>query len=60
MDELFGPVVPDQDDELQQSAVSVESEAELPTRVFVVERDRQCRPGSSIEAIFLDDSVFER
>ena len=37
VDEFFGSVIPHQNDELQQATAAVESEAELPPWVLIVE-----------------------
>lgn len=60
MNDLFGAVVPDEHDELQQARVGFEPEAKLPLRVIVVQLRNEGWGLCSLDRIFLSDVVFER
>ncbi|SEB94357.1 hypothetical protein SAMN04489806_2189 [Paramicrobacterium humi] len=60
MNKLFGSVIPDQHDQLQQPPMGIEPEAKEATWVFVVEGNRDERPCSSFDPVILTDAVLPR
>ena len=44
VDELLGAVIPDEDDDLQQSPDSVETESQHTLRLLIIEGDNENRP----------------